>query len=94
MGNTSTLYCECESPMMDVAHDAGCRRCGRPVSFAPHVTEVDGPTATCSGCGAAMILAASEWVVLEPGERGYTCPDCGATTVLYSAAWLDNREVR
>jgi len=30
-----TLYCECEAPVMDVEHDAGCRRCGRPVDFAP-----------------------------------------------------------
>lgn len=32
----STLsYCTCETPIMDVEHDAGCRRCGRPVDFTP-----------------------------------------------------------
>jgi len=28
-------YCTCESPIMDVEHDAGCRRCGFPVDFNP-----------------------------------------------------------
>jgi len=28
-------YCTCESPIMDVEHDAGCRRCGLPVDFSP-----------------------------------------------------------
>lgn len=28
-------YCECETPIMDAEHDAGCRRCGRPVDFTP-----------------------------------------------------------
>lgn len=27
--------CSCESPVIDVEHDAGCRRCGRPVNFSP-----------------------------------------------------------
>lgn len=31
----TTLYCECEQPVMDIDHDAGCRRCGRPVDFSP-----------------------------------------------------------
>lgn len=30
-----TIYCACETPVMDVEHDAGCRRCGRPVDFSP-----------------------------------------------------------
>lgn len=30
-----TLYCECSAPLIDVDHDAGCRRCGRPVDFTP-----------------------------------------------------------
>ena len=32
---TMTLYCECQTPIMDVEHDAGCRRCSRPVDFSP-----------------------------------------------------------
>ena len=32
---SSTAYCECEQPVIDVEHDAGCRRCGRPVDFTP-----------------------------------------------------------
>lgn len=30
-----TIYCECESPLIAIEHDAGCRRCGRPVNFTP-----------------------------------------------------------
>lgn len=30
-----TSYCECETPVMDPEHDAGCRRCGLPVNFTP-----------------------------------------------------------
>lgn len=30
-----TIYCECDAPIIDVEHDAGCRRCGRPVDFNP-----------------------------------------------------------
>jgi len=30
-----TIYCECETPVMDVEHDEGCRRCARPVAFTP-----------------------------------------------------------
>jgi hypothetical protein len=30
-----TLYCNCETPVMDIEVDAGCRRCGLPVNFAP-----------------------------------------------------------
>lgn len=29
------VYCSCETPVMDVEHDAGCRRCGNPVDFGP-----------------------------------------------------------
>lgn len=36
-----TAYCECETPVVDVDHDAGCRRCGLPVNFSP----------PCPGCG-------------------------------------------
>lgn len=28
-------YCQCETPVMDIDHDAGCRRCGLPVDFTP-----------------------------------------------------------
>jgi hypothetical protein len=28
-------YCECEFPVIDVEHDAACRRCGLPVDFTP-----------------------------------------------------------
>lgn len=38
---TDTLYCECETPAMDVEHDSGCRRCGRPVNFSPAPFEYD-----------------------------------------------------
>lgn len=30
-----TVYCKCDDPVMDVEHDAGCRRCGNPVDFGP-----------------------------------------------------------
>lgn len=30
-------YCKCETPVMDVEADAGCRRCGLPVDFSPKV---------------------------------------------------------
>jgi hypothetical protein len=30
------IHCRCESPIMDVEHDAGCRRCGDPVDFSGH----------------------------------------------------------
>jgi len=38
MSTDTTTYCECDAPVMDVEHDAGCRRCGRPVNF--NATEV------------------------------------------------------
>lgn len=28
-------YCRCALPLIDVAHDDGCRRCGLPVDFSP-----------------------------------------------------------
>lgn len=30
-----TTYCTCDTPVMDVSQDAGCRRCGLPVDFSP-----------------------------------------------------------
>jgi hypothetical protein len=33
--NDPSSYCECDTPVMDIEHDAGCRRCGRPVNFTP-----------------------------------------------------------
>ena len=33
---TTPLYCECESPVFDCDHDAGCRRCGQPIDFTPN----------------------------------------------------------
>ena len=44
-GQAMILYCECEAPVIDVEHDAGCRRCGRPVDFSPRVV--------CPDCGGA-----------------------------------------
>lgn len=39
-----TVYCTCGSPLIDVEHDAGCRRCGLPVNFTPPACVVcDGP---------------------------------------------------
>ena len=35
---TNILYCECSAPVMDVEHDEGCRRCGRPVDFSPRMS--------------------------------------------------------
>ena len=34
-----TAYCTCETPVMDVEHDAGCRRCGLPVDFTPRLRD-------------------------------------------------------
>ena len=47
-----THYCTCETPIMDIDHDAGCRRCGLPVDFTPRqpsgvrisITLADGTT--------------------------------------------------
>lgn len=57
-----TLYCQCETPVMDVEHDAGCRRCGRPVDFTPKEPDETGDpnclhvsidqNARCIRCGA------------------------------------------
>jgi hypothetical protein len=30
-----TIYCQCQDPLIDYEHDAGCRRCGQPVDFTP-----------------------------------------------------------
>jgi len=35
-----TAYCKYETPVMDIEHDAGCRRCGLPVDFSPLPFEV------------------------------------------------------
>lgn len=35
MGAPLFTYCGCDAPVMDPAHDAGCRRCGLPVDFSP-----------------------------------------------------------
>jgi hypothetical protein len=35
-------YCTCETPVMDVEHDAGCRRCGLPVDFSPSTENLSG----------------------------------------------------
>ena len=44
MGCMMLTYCTCESPYgFDPEHDAGCRRCGRPIDFTPPVT--------CFECG-------------------------------------------
>ena len=40
----TTLYCTCDSPLIDVEHDAGCRRCGLPVDFTA-------PAPRCGVCG-------------------------------------------
>jgi hypothetical protein len=39
-------HCECEKSIMDVEHDAGCRRCGLPVCFVGPATSDDGHTLT------------------------------------------------
>lgn len=36
-----TIYCSCETPIIDWDHDAGCRRCGLPVDFSPTASEED-----------------------------------------------------
>jgi hypothetical protein len=35
MTTSTTTYCGCESPIIDIDHDEGCRRCGLPVNFSP-----------------------------------------------------------
>lgn len=39
----SYIYCRCERPLVDVDHDAGCRRCGLPVNFSPDGPNVSSP---------------------------------------------------
>ena len=46
-------YCECEDPIIDVEHDAACRRCARPVLFSidyqtPPPIWPDGDECTCA----------------------------------------------
>lgn len=44
LANKATLdavtYCQCAKPALDVELDAACRRCGRPVNYAPDVPTV------------------------------------------------------
>lgn len=42
--------CICEQPVMNIFHDAGCRRCGLPVDFSPS-EPLTNATYTCSACG-------------------------------------------
>lgn len=35
-------YCECETPIFDPEHDAGCRRCGLAIDFTPADPECEG----------------------------------------------------
>jgi hypothetical protein len=35
----TTIYCECETPVFDPDHDAGCRRCGEQIDFNPKEDE-------------------------------------------------------
>jgi hypothetical protein len=37
---TNLLFCQCETHVIDVEHDEGCRRCGRPVDFTPRMYRV------------------------------------------------------
>lgn len=82
------LYCECESPRINPEHDAGCRRCGRPVYFGPGHRHLAGELASCDSCPAGFDLEVTSFEVVEPGLRGYACPACGGRVLLYSAAWL------
>lgn len=61
----STIYCACEEPVIDLDHDAGCRRCGLPVNFGPNVDE-------CSECGHLHWDATNGVYVACPIE-GCTC---------------------
>lgn len=61
------FYCKCESPIMDVEHDAGCRRCGLPVDFTPRA---------CAACGELVTPAELQRVrsdvdFVEHGNRGH-----------------------
>lgn len=89
------LYCPCEAPIMDTAHDSGCRRCGRPVDFSPAplaaAFEPNGapPATPCPHCSTPLPL--DELAGYEgdrPGERVFGCPSCGRVVPLYSADWL------
>lgn len=62
-----TVYCKCDDPVMDVEHDAGCRRCGNPVDFGP-VGRLERATGR-RGWPADRL----EWV----GVARAVCPRCG-----------------
>ncbi|HZR80400.1 MAG TPA: hypothetical protein VFD92_04810 [Candidatus Binatia bacterium] len=82
------LYCECETPLIDVDHDAGCRRCGCPVLFGATAGERRPPgdamtTATLPRrtlrakypcCGRLALFTAIADVPRETYDR--TCPSC------------------
>lgn len=69
-------YCECETPLIDIEHDAGCRRCGLPVYFAVDV--LGGPSVV----ERVAMSDDSPGLHLKPGERII------AGERFYSAAWL------
>lgn len=61
---TAFLYCQCDSPIMDLEHDEGCRRCGRPVDFSParlHA-EMEQLRARVDLAGSDFGVPVGEWV--------------------------------
>ena len=73
----ATLYCECASPIMDVEHDAGCRRCGRPVDFSPRRPESE--------------LALERRLWFEARERHGGIYEAGATdTARVTVTWWEH----
>ena len=78
-------YCRCDAPVMDVEHDAGCRRCGLPVDFTPRLGD---PVLGHAGYGvehpnypgvwlsdghddpgAAIVAAERVWALIAHGTR-------------------------
>ena len=74
---TATLYCECETPVMDVEHDAGCRRCGRPVDFSPRKAG----DRHCMSCGHDFDEPTEDALDYEWADPTI-CPKCGSDDTL------------
>lgn len=59
----TTVYCACETSLLDPEHDAACRRCGMPVDFSTPIEPCPvcgnyGPVSgeVCTGCREPAVL--------------------------------------
>lgn len=80
-----TLYCACDTPAMDVAHDAGCRRCGLPVDFSPKEGRMETSAEFAPGTRVKVKLAALGTIRLDQpyAFTDYICA-VGDTGTIYT----------